>query len=328
MVSTNESSLELLLPDSQAIPLAIWTTVVTLSGILGNAFVIYSSICYNAIEMDRISLFLIQNLAVADFLYTVGNILPSAVSYIVGRYVLGNVYCFISAQTTLIFGQANPLLVLAITAYRLHLLRSPLGGITRGTAKIGVAVIWVTASSTTITSIAYRSESIFSQKSAKCWSSIYSNESASILLRMLIGGILIIPLISIIIMNFFLFTIAFKYSRKFVASTERSNSRALTTVCALSGTFIVSYIPFLIFLMWKGVNPDLPFAVEQLGISCIMINACFNPILYTMTNRRFGKFVWKMFISLAPGIGSDKSSSDPSQSATLPVPSGRQLIKM
>ena len=80
--------------------------------------------------MDRISVLLVQNLAVADFLYTVGTILPSAVSYIVGKYVLGNVYCFISAQTSFIPAQANTFIVLAITSYRLHLLRYPLGGIT------------------------------------------------------------------------------------------------------------------------------------------------------------------------------------------------------
>ena len=248
--------------------------------------------------MDKISLLLVQNLALADFLYVFCNVLPSAVSYIARRYILGKVYCFFSAQMSFTFAQVNTITVLAITAYRLQMLRSPLSRISRGSAKIGCVVIWITASTTTVICLAYRSESIFSQKSAKCFSSIYINQNptASVLFRISFGGVVIIPLISIFIINIILFTISLRSSRKHMGmgSRESINARALTTVCALSTAFMASWTPYLIFLMWKGADPNPPFVVEQVGITCIMINSFCNPILYTMTNRRFGRFVWTM----------------------------------
>ena len=306
MSSTNESnSLQLQLNDSQIIPLAMWTTSVTVLGLLGNALVIYSSIRYNAIQMDKISLLLVQNLAVADFIYILSNIFPSAVSYIARKYILGPVYCFISAQTSFIYAQVNTVTVLSITAYRLWILRAPLRPVTHGAAKVGVVVIWITACATTILCLAYKSKSIFSRKSAKCYSGIYTNKdlTASILFRLIFGGAVLFPVVIIGIINVILFIISYKSSKKlraaqgFNTSREVNSARALTTVCALSCAFTASWLPYLIFMIWKGFDPKLPDEVEQVGISCIMINSFCNPILYTLTNKRFGRFVWNMVTS-------------------------------
>ena len=325
MSSANESDLHLQLSDFQIVPLAIWTTTVTVLGLLGNALVIYSSIRYNAIQMDKISLLLVQNLAVADFIYILSNILPSAVSYIARKYILGTVYCFISAQTSFIYAQVNTVTVLAITAYRLWILRSPLRPVTHGGAKVGVGVIWITACATTVICLAYKSTSIFSQKSAKCYSSIYTNKNktASILFRLTFGGAVFLPVVIIGIINVILFIISYKSSKKLRAaqglstSKELNSARALTTVCALSCAFTASWLPYLIFMIWKGFDAELPDEVEQVGVSCIMINSFCNPILYTMTNRRFGGFVWSMLTSVATSTFSFNSHSTQNQAGNV-----------
>ena len=305
MSAANESNLTVQLKDSQIIPLAIWTTSVTVLGLLGNGLVIYSSIRYNAIQMDKISLLLVQNLAVADFIYILNNVLPSAVTYIAKKYILGPVYCFLSAQTSFIYAQVNTVTVLSMTAYRLWILRAPLRPVTHGAAKVGVVVIWITACATTILCLAYKSKSEFSPKSAKCFSTIYIHKSltASILFRLIFGGAVLFPVVIIGIINVILFIISYKSSKKlraaqgFNTSRELNNARAFTTVLALSCAFTASYLPYMIFLIWKGLDGNLPYQVEQVGVSCVMINSFCNPILYTMTNRRFGRFVWKMVTS-------------------------------
>ena len=305
MSAANESNFTVQLRDSQIIPLAIWTTSVTVLGLLGNGLVIYSSIRYNAIQMDKISLLLVQNLAVADFLFILSHVFPPAVSYIAKKYVLGPVYCFISAQTTFIYAQVNTVTVLSITAYRLWILRAPLRPVTHGAAKVGVVVIWITACATTILSLAYKSKSIFSQKSVKCFSTIYNHESltAIVLFRVIFGGAVLFPIVIIGIINVILFIISYKSSKKlraaqgFNTSREVNSARALTTVLALSCAFIGSWLPYLIFMIWKGFDENLPDEVEQVGISCVMMNSFCNPILYTMTNKRFGRFVWNMVTS-------------------------------
>jgi hypothetical protein len=73
--------------------------------------------------------------------------------------------------------------------------------------------------------------------------------------------------------------------------------------------FTLSWTPYFIFLIWKGVNSDIPSTVEQVALCCIMINSFCNPILYTMTNRRFGRFVWGIITKSILGLSNDKSSS-------------------
>ena len=300
----NDSSLEVSLHNSQLIPLAIFATAVCILGILGNALVIYSSIRYNAIEMDKVSLLFVQSLAVADFLYVFSNVLPSAVSYILRRYVMGKVYCFISAQTSFTYAQVNTVTVLTITAYRLRIIWRPLQKVSYSVAKIVAALIWIIASTTTIICLVYKSESVFSQKSAKCFSTIYihKEKAAAVLFRITFGTCIVIPLIAIVFINVILFTISSRSVQKIKRSTgnEGSKARALTTVCALSSAFVISWTPHFIFLIWKGVNPDPPFVVEQVGITCIMINSFCNPILYTLTNKRFGSFVWRLMSHIVP----------------------------
>jgi hypothetical protein len=127
--------------------------------------------------------------------------------------------------------------------------------------------------------------------------------------------VVIVPIIAIVIINIILFTISRRSSKRIMASAqshsciESSNKRALTTVCALSCVFTLSWTPYFIFMIWKGVNSDLPPAVEQVGQCCIMINAFCNPIIYTMTNRRFGSFVWRMITKRTPGFCTGSVSS-------------------
>ena len=290
--TTADSSLDVLLTTSQLVPLAIYTTLATILGLIGNTIVLYSSIRYDAIQMDKVSLLLVQNLAAADILYIVTNMVPASISYIAGKYVLGKAYCFWTAQTPFIPAGVNTLTVLAITAYRLRTLLSPLNALSKGTAKVCVALIWLIASIPTIMALSYKAESKFSPKSAKCFTTMYTIEAASVPFRTVWGAILIFPLVSIFIINILLFIIASRQGKKHSFSSQSNNRRALVTVCALSGVFIVSLIPNLIMMVWKGIDPNAPFAVEQVGMSTVMLNAFCNPILYTVTNRRFGKFVW------------------------------------
>ena len=92
-----------------------------------------------------------------------------------------------------------------------------------------------------------------------------------------------------------------------------SNRKGLIMICFLSGTFVLSWLPYIIVTLLKMFIPDLPAQAEILAFKCIYINAFANPILYSLTNRRFGKYVKqvirKMFCCKAVKdfIGSDTS---------------------
>ena len=316
--SPDQEDLQLTL--AQRVPLTIYCCIVTFFGLFGNGTVLYSSVRYNAIRLDRVSVILVQNLAVADILYTLCTIVPVTITYICGRWVLGRVYCFIGAQLAFIPGSANSQTILLITSFRLWLVTHPLSVVSKFWVRIMVIAIWIIASSGSVISISYNSTSAFNPRNGKCASDVYDNLKGGIAL----GIILVLPLIITTIQNAFLCAIAMKTSR---SSQDNTNYKALVMVCVLSGVFILSYIPLIIYSLMKSKDQDISPNLELVTLHCFMINAFVNPILYTLTNKRFGEYVkdlLKAFISCGternsgrnPVISFRNSSAVGSASAT------------
>ena len=286
---------EIHLNPEQILPLGIFCFLMTLVGLLGNGTVVYSSLRYNTIRLDKVSLIFIQNLAVADILYTVCVILPQFATYAAGGWVLGDAYCMVMAQVGIVPVSANTLTVLALTAYRLRVVVDPFTQNSGKLARIGVAVIWVLALVPMLVFIGYRSQSTFRQENARCLSDIYENEEARIPVMVLVGLIVILPFFTISVCNVILCGVAVKHSQRMAArstdKTASTNYRALLMVCALSGLFIVSWTPYIVFTFLKIRSPEVPPALDLLAFHCIFINSFGNPILYTFTNKRFGAYV-------------------------------------
>lgn len=294
---------------AQIVPLAIFCFVMVFFGVFGNGTVLYSSLRYNAIRLDRASLILVQNLAVADIIYTICVILPQLITYSAGRWVLGKVCCFIAAQISFIPGSVNTLTVLLITTYRLWLVTYPFSSISGNKVKIISVVTWILASAGTIISLAYNSSSTFNPANGKCMSGVYENLKASVVLKIALIVIVMIPLFVITLGNIALCVIAIRSSKR----QTKANYKALVMVCALSGIFIISWVPYVTYTFMKSKNPEISQTLDLLAFHCIYINAFANPILYTLTNRRFGNYVKDVlstvFCHSNPGQGLPKESS-------------------
>ena len=313
------TGMDLVFSPLQVASLGTFCFFMTFFGLLGNGTVLYSSVRYNAIRLDRVSLILVQNLAVADIIYTLCVILPQLITYVAGQWVLGKVYCFISAQISFIPGSANALTVLLITSYRLWLVTHPFSSTSKNKARIVVAITWVLASAGTVISLSYKSSSTFNPKNGKCTSEIYVIKEAEAIFKIAVGVIIMIPLLVITVENIILCVIAVKSSR--MQENSKPNYKALVMVCALSGIFILSWVPYVIYSFMISKNPDVPKAVELLSFHCIYINAFANPILYTLTNRRFGEYVRSLllttccFICRFKGIAKSHSSTNPTSTS-------------
>ena len=289
----HEEDLQLTL--AQRVPLTIYCCIVTFFGLFGNGTVLYSSVRYNAIRLDRVSVILVQNLAVADILYTLSTIVPVTITYICGRWVLGRVYCFIGAQLAFIPGSANALTILLITSFRLWLVTHPLSVISKFWVRIIVIITWIIASAGSVISMIYNSSSTFNRKNGKCTSDVYENPQAGPLFQIAVAVILLVPLFLITVQNIIICAIALKTSRR---SQENTNYKALVMVGTLSGIFVVSWVPFVINSILRSKNPSIPSYLELVVLHCFLINAFVNPILYTLTNRRFGEYVKDLLKSL------------------------------
>ena len=324
---TNTSGLttgmDLVFSPLQVASLGTFCFFMTFFGLLGNGTVFYSSIRYNAIRLDRVSLIFVQNLAVADLLYTICVILPQFITYIAGKWVLGKAYCIVMAQVGIVPVSANSITVLAITGYRLKVLMNPFAQTSPKLAKLSIIVIWTIAVIPTNVFLAYRSKSEFHEENGRCLADIYDNDAARTPVMMCVGLIVLLPLFAITLFNIILSCIAISHSNRRVE--ERANYRALIMVCSLSGLFIVSWTPYVIFTFLKIRSPSVPPALDLLAFHCIFLNSFGNPILYTITNRRFGAYVKGVLLSMICSNKREQPES-PRSSAMDTTKSTRQSV--
>ena len=240
---------------------------------------------YNAISLDEVSLIFIQNLAVADFLYTLISVFPPATSYIATRYVLGDVFCFISAHFSFIPASASTITILFLTGYKLKMVIFPFSTSCPKITKALVAVIWLLSTTITIITLAYRSESVFNPITAKCLATIYTDMSSSLALQIAVGVIFILPVFFITFFNAAILIVAVRSANRY-SQTDRINFRPIFTISALASIFILSWIPFIIFTFVKERNAKVSQLIELLP-NFIYISSFANPILYTSTSKRF-----------------------------------------
>ena len=282
--------LELTLSTAQVIPLATFCLLAAIMGLLGNGLVVYSSIRYNAIQLDRISIVLVRNLAVADMLYTIVVVIPITVTYFAGRYIMGDIYCFISAHLPFIPAGVNFLTVLTITAYRLRVIAFPLRTVSKRSIHLAILMIWIFAMAGPAVSLGYKSNFVFAPASAKCFTTIYTNEAAAPLWGTVLILQTIIPIILITLFNLVLLLVAYRQKKKHSPNSS-VNLKGLITTLLLSGLFICSVTPFLVFTFLNGQGVKVSPALSLIAFHFTFLNVGGNPILYTITNRRFGKYV-------------------------------------
>ena len=289
--------------------LSIYCFLMTFLGLFGNGTVLFFSVRYDAINIDQISLILIQNLAFADIMYTICTIFPQMITYFTGGWILGEVYCFISAQLAFVPGSVNALTVLLITSYRLILITNPFFSISRSTAKILSFSTWVVGTSGTIISLAYNSTSKFEKNMGSCMSSVYKHPDGRTTLDIAAGIIILLPLLVIATENAILLVYAVRNAKKMNTSAQK----ALVMICTLSGVFVVSWVPFVVVTVGKVRNSSI---LDTIAVHAVFLNAAANPILYSLTNRRFGRYL-KEALCKAVCLRSKPMRSVPSTNAII-----------
>ena len=269
------------------IPLAIFSFLITIFGLIGNTTVIYASIRYGVLKLDKVSLIFIQNLAVADIFYILTTVFPSFLTYSAGEWVLGKGWCFMQAQLRLVPAIANCLLVLAITLYRMVLFTVPSRSLSTKSGTICSVFIWAVAILVPSATLGRRSsQQKFDLEIGACISLLMYDEPMKVVVYTAI--LIFLPLVLITLSNFSICIIVIN------RSTRRGEARSgITLTFLLSGLFILSWSPCIVRNIYRLVNyPDLvPQKLELLAYNCIAINSFVNPILYSLTNRSFRKYV-------------------------------------
>ena len=282
---------------SQFVLLGIYCIVATALSLLGNGTVLYASLRYNAIDLDRITVFLVQNLTIADILVTFFKLIPATITVCVGKWMLGDIYCFIAAQLHFIPLCANNFIILAITAYKLRMVTRPFSIISKPAVKATIGGIWIFALTPTSVSLAFESTSEFIPGTGTCSTSLYQNESAELPVAVLAVVFVLLPLCLIIAGNVILAAVAIRSASRL----EEKNCKAIVTVCSLCGLLFVSWIPWAVDTFVIMAYPDHPMVLTIINVYIYFLSTFGNPIIYCLTNKRFGRYVRRMWCGIFCG---------------------------
>ena len=105
--------------------LIVWTCLVIVLGILGNALVLVGSIKYKALKMDKISIFLLECLAVTGIAIVLFDFVPSLITIIANKWILGEAFCVFTSVDHWVLYASDIVFITCIAASRTYLLAKP-----------------------------------------------------------------------------------------------------------------------------------------------------------------------------------------------------------
>ena len=278
-------------------------TISFILGLSGNVFVLYATIVHNAIKLDKMSVWIIKNLAVADICNCVLVLLPTLLLQF-GK--LNDTIVFVRAFVAMMacyqysFFLANSYLVNFLSINKLVRCMFPLRtldsskrqriAVSLGTVFIcslpALWLVYVISGGFQCVREDWRYKDYLG--AIKIGGSFPNRATMSPLqkrISFLFGGVLIVlPCITLIILNAALVVLAVKKSNSGV------NKRNLLIVVFVTSLFSFSILPYFMLFI-PPVAMKLPPEYKEMSWSFLNLSTWTNPFIYFAVNPTFRKFV-------------------------------------
>ena len=253
----------------------------------------YMNVTYN---IDNITILFVKHLAIADLLSLIFVVLPLAILHGARRWVLGCVTCYLLGVVNNYPGLLHIHFILLISVHRLLRCIAPIksGAMFRkNKAYLIVGLIWAYCAILPIFTL-------FSQQEIRlitdsCTLDTYDFGTSRIA-GIETGTIMTIFWIISICLPFTLVIICIVLlaitSLKLTGVIWNKNKKILITTLLIGGSFVVSWSPHIVFTIWRTFDQSLSSSsLNRLPQYFHMVSLCVNPIIYTIVNRNFKKFM-------------------------------------
>ena len=279
-----------------------WGQISFLLGVLGNIFTLYATTAHNAIKLDKMSIWIIKNLAVADICNCFLVVLPILIyqyGSVHGLQTFDETFHEILACYRYMFFVANLFLVNVLSLNKLLRCLFPLRNlVTTKRQKFTVTMTTVIVSAVPSIWEVYVIKSGFADVNEE-WKLTQYSGAALIggtdhdidkfgVFRFALGRIIIcifnaLPCLTLIVINSSLITYALWKANSTV------NMKNILTVIMVTGVFLTSILPYFVnyvlMFFWKQ---SLEF--EEIAWSISYLSTWINPFIYLAVNPSFRKF--------------------------------------
>ena len=266
-------------------------------GISGNLFVLYASILHNVIKLDKMSIWIIKNLSVAD----IGNCLfvlaPNLVTmYSERRWIFGRQFCYVNASYRFSFFVANLILVNLLSFNKLIRCIYPLRNLHPSTRQRILLTVFVLLTGTVpILWICYGFVDGFMwasiteypdeiETSYNCISFTEAEAAGPIRYQLnlaLITTFNLLPCITLLIVNSVLIVFAMKRTRSII------KKRNPAIVILVTVSLLASFVPMYAAILFHSSTSS---EFQELTWSLAFWSSWSNPFIYLAVNPSFRQF--------------------------------------
>ncbi|XP_063682411.1 uncharacterized protein LOC134817202 [Bolinopsis microptera] len=293
--------------------LALYYTLILIMCWTGNSFTLYATVKHNAIKLDKLSVWIIQNLCVADILHGWIHVLPVVIALFF-KYDLEPI-CKPLLTIKYVFIDANSFLINALVFNKLYRCRFPFRPASTANTRVGLTVCAGLSGCLyaviTIIKVIHTRHARFQENFFGCEADDPMPARYNKLDLVMTCIVLVIPVTTLVIANTALLIIALGKGMNLPETRERTssltdrrksilnaqiNKRSFIIIGATTIFYTVAQLPYLYFCFeMYGITNTLSglTLVRFTRFSfVIMQSSCFvNPIIYFTTNRGFRRFM-------------------------------------
>ena len=275
----------------------IWEQISFILGIFGNSFVLYATTAHNAIRLDRMSIWIIQLLAVADLSNCFLVLLPTLITQygkLCHTIVFGKSFYTVMGCYNYSFIVANIFLVNYLTTNKLVRCISPLRNLTPSkkqkvfvlTSIVMLSIIpliWILfglADGSRQLDAPSQDMNYLGARDVGRLYLIWNKTGNSVLLFVVIVTLSALPCLTLVIQNMVLLVFAFRRSH-----TKINKMNILTVIC-VTLMFLVSYLPEF----YSQISRTTSREYREIGWALSYLSSWTNPIIYILVNEPFRNF--------------------------------------
>ena len=283
-----------------------WSVLLLALSLVGNITVLVASVKYKAFKLDRVSVALIQQLAVADMMYLIGRAGLGIPGYISKEWLLGDFMCAVVTCDAYLCAIASMNLICIINTNKMFTLKYPLKSRLqqRKTGHILGACVWVLGvSSIAMTWALTDWNFIFRSNIMHCLESAEKEGLKQIIMSVY----LLTPTIIIVFTTGWLMW--------FVHNKRGLQAKGVVTLILISIAFLISWTPYGVY------NTVMPFVsdatvkkhaqsfaiADTICVYIMYINFSVNPIIFYLSINSFNTFVKKAVLRRKWSMNVNKS---------------------
>ena len=279
----------------------IYLILVTVLDLGGNGFVLFATIAHKAIKLDKMCVWIIQNLAVVDMVNGILVIVPATITFLAdGKWLLGSVICSLHWAYKYCFLIGNIFLIISLSLNKMVRCLFPLR-VLDSTFRQRITVTFFSLLPTLVgparkifaVYVTGTAKVRFSRAHGMCLAyevedGVEKHFQANVM-KLTSVLLVVAPCFVLIISNLGLVVLAIRSARR---NIKKGN---IVIVVLVTAVFVISFAPFIVQFMAYGENFNNASAEIRVGQLATVISSFCNPFIYLATNDAFRVFTTTTF---------------------------------